>query len=116
MVVMLLCFTYLFLIVIIAQLLRKWESRERKKARDYEKEKDREKERKSDETKEARRLKEFFEDYDDERDDVKFYKCVPCHFLSTFLAKTFLNSKLLLLLVKNLSICSVSGIWHFNMN
>jgi len=58
------------------QLLRKWESRERKKARDYEKEKEREKERKTDETKEARRLKEFFEDYDDERDDVKFYKCV----------------------------------------
>jgi len=60
------------------QLLRKWESRERKKARDYEKERDREKERKADESKEARRLKEFFEDYDDERDDVKFYKYVPC--------------------------------------
>ena len=63
------------------QLLRKWESRERKKARDYEKEKDREKERKTDESKEARRLKEFFEDYDDERDDVKFYKCVSVHYV-----------------------------------
>ena len=70
------CFT-----VILAQLLRKWESRERKKSRDYEKEKEREKERKSDESKEARRLKEFFEDYDDERDDVKFYKHVSFHYM-----------------------------------
>ena len=65
----------------LTQLLRKWESRERKKTRDYEKEKDREKERKSDETKEARRLKEFFEDYDDERDDVKFYKYTSMHYV-----------------------------------
>lgn len=27
--------------------------------------------------KEARRLKEFLEDYDDERDDPKYYKLVP---------------------------------------
>ena len=72
--------THTHMFVIDAQLLRKWESRERKKTRDYEKEKEREKERKSDESKEARRLKEFFEDYDDERDDVKFYKCVPRRF------------------------------------
>ena len=70
-----------FMLTFVVQLLRKWESRERKKTRDYEKEKDREKERKSDESKEARRLKEFFEDYDDERDDVKFYKCVSCRHL-----------------------------------
>lgn len=25
--------------------------------------------------KEAKRLKEFLEDYDDERDDIKYYKC-----------------------------------------
>ena len=74
------------------QLLRKWESRERKKTRDYEKERDREKERKSDESKEARRLKEFFEDYDDERDDVKFYKylCrVPRFLVRSFVIRVF---------------------------
>jgi len=74
------------------QLLRKWESRERKKARDYEKEKEREKERKSDESKEARRLKEFFEDYDDERDDVKFYKWFHVFVCSGFMGILFVSA------------------------
>uniref|UniRef100_A0A0B7AI40 PWI domain-containing protein n=3 Tax=Arion vulgaris TaxID=1028688 RepID=A0A0B7AI40_9EUPU len=54
--------------------LKNWESRERKKAREYEKEKEREDERKSEEAREGRRLKEFLEDYDDLKDDPKFYK------------------------------------------
>ncbi|XP_059164253.1 RNA-binding protein 25-like [Physella acuta] len=54
--------------------LKNWESRERKKSREYEKENEREEERKSEEAREARRLKEFLEDYDDLRDDPKFYK------------------------------------------
>ena len=98
--------------LILIQRLKNWETRERKKGRDYEKERDKEDERKSDEvwnkistliqlncasvietfichklkylsmefallqSREARRLKEFLEDYDDERDDPKFYKYV----------------------------------------
>ncbi|KAK6997939.1 RNA-binding protein 25 [Biomphalaria glabrata] len=54
--------------------LKNWESRERKKSREYEKENEREDERKAEEAREARRLKEFLEDYDDLRDDPKFYK------------------------------------------
>lgn len=54
--------------------LKNWEARERKKAREYEKEREREEERKAEESREGRRLKEFLEDYDDERDDVKYYK------------------------------------------
>lgn len=55
---------------------RAWETRERRKAKDYEK--DREKERLKEEEREheAKRLKEFLEDYDDERDDIKYYKYV----------------------------------------
>ncbi|XP_074646948.1 RNA-binding protein 25-like isoform X2 [Tubulanus polymorphus] len=54
--------------------LKVWEARERKKTREYEKEKEKEDERKFEEAKEGRRLREFLEDYDDERDDPKFYK------------------------------------------
>merc|ERR1719376_1331374 len=54
--------------------LKNWESRERKKSREYEKENDREDERRAEEAREGRRLKEFLEDYDDLRDDPKFYK------------------------------------------
>ncbi|KAL4237430.1 putative RNA-binding protein 25 [Mactra antiquata] len=54
--------------------LKNWEARERKKSREYDKEREREEERKNEEYKEARRLREFLEDYDDERDDPKFYK------------------------------------------
>lgn len=54
--------------------LRNWEARERRKEKEYEKERLKENERRTEEVKEARRLKEFLEDYDDERDDVKYYK------------------------------------------
>ncbi|ELT96574.1 hypothetical protein CAPTEDRAFT_219854 [Capitella teleta] len=56
------------------ELLKKWESRERKRAREYEKQEEREEEQRLEEDKEARRLKEFLEDYGDDRDDPKFYK------------------------------------------
>lgn len=54
--------------------LRKWETREAKMARQYENDKMKELRRKEDEEKEARKLREFLEDYDDDRDDEKFYK------------------------------------------
>ncbi|KAK6297743.1 hypothetical protein J4Q44_G00323260 [Coregonus suidteri] len=54
--------------------LKNWEIRERKKARDYSKESDREEERRREMTKEGKRLKEFLEDYDDDRDDPKYYR------------------------------------------
>ncbi|XP_035228240.1 RNA-binding protein 25-like isoform X2 [Stegodyphus dumicola] len=54
--------------------LRNWVARERRKAKEYEKEKIKAEEQKKDEAKEARRLKEFLEDYDDEKDDPKYFK------------------------------------------
>uniref|UniRef100_A0A3Q3WQY2 PWI domain-containing protein n=1 Tax=Mola mola TaxID=94237 RepID=A0A3Q3WQY2_MOLML len=54
--------------------LKNWELRERKKARDYAKESEREDERRREMVKEGKRLKEFLEDYDDERDDPKYYR------------------------------------------
>ncbi len=54
--------------------LRKWESREKSKASEYKREKEKEKVRKSEMQKEAMRLFEFLQEYDDERDDTKYYK------------------------------------------
>ncbi|XP_026197017.1 RNA-binding protein 25b isoform X2 [Anabas testudineus] len=54
--------------------LKNWELRERKKARDHAKESEREDERRREMVKEGKRLKEFLEDYDDERDDPKYYR------------------------------------------
>uniref|UniRef100_A0A0N5AA90 PWI domain-containing protein n=1 Tax=Syphacia muris TaxID=451379 RepID=A0A0N5AA90_9BILA len=54
--------------------LRKWEARERRQAKLYEKNEQREKQRKRDLMKEAKKLKHFLEDYDDERMDQKYYK------------------------------------------
>ncbi|NP_001116349.1 RNA binding motif protein 25 S homeolog [Xenopus laevis] len=54
--------------------LKNWEIRERKKTREYEKDAEREEERRRDTTKEGKRLKEFLEDYDDDRDDPKYYR------------------------------------------
>lgn len=56
------------------QRLKNWASRERKKQKEYEREREKEEERTAEENREARRLREFLEDYDDERDDPKFYK------------------------------------------
>ncbi|XP_033504244.1 RNA-binding protein 25b isoform X2 [Epinephelus lanceolatus] len=54
--------------------LKNWELRERKKARDYSKDAEREDERRREMVKEGKRLKEFLEDYDDDRDDPKYYR------------------------------------------
>ncbi|XP_064811617.1 LOW QUALITY PROTEIN: RNA-binding protein 25-like [Oncorhynchus masou masou] len=54
--------------------LKNWEMRERKKTRDYDKENQREDERRREMTKEGKRLKEFLEDYDDDKDDLKYYR------------------------------------------
>ncbi|VDP13641.1 unnamed protein product [Onchocerca flexuosa] len=57
-----------------ADRLRKWEARERRQAKLYERDEQREKQRKRDMQKEAKKLKHFLEDYDDERMDQKYYK------------------------------------------
>ncbi|ULT88695.1 hypothetical protein L3Y34_007716 [Caenorhabditis briggsae] len=54
--------------------LKRWESRERGMAKKYEREERKEKDRQKSVQKEAKRLKIFLEDYDDERDDSKYYK------------------------------------------
>ncbi|GMT09099.1 hypothetical protein PFISCL1PPCAC_396 [Pristionchus fissidentatus] len=54
--------------------LREWEGREKKMAKKYEKDESREKNRKLDVMKEAKKLKAFLEDYDDEKDDPKYYR------------------------------------------
>ncbi len=54
--------------------LRKWEGREGKKTGEYERDKDKESKRLEDMEKEAKKLREFLEDYDDDRDDEKYYK------------------------------------------
>jgi len=50
-----------------------WEARERRRARDWERIETREAEHRRQMAKEARRLRDFLENYDDERDDRKFY-------------------------------------------
>lgn len=74
---------------------RAWETRERRKAKEYEKE--REKDRMKEEEREcdAKRLKEFLEDYDDERDDVKYYKYV----INTLYITILITIALMLLLL-----------------
>lgn len=54
--------------------LQKWEDREVRKSREIEARKRREEERREDEEKEAIRLKIFLQDYDDDRDDAKYYR------------------------------------------
>ena len=54
--------------------LMAWETREGKKAKDYDREKAKEKKRAEEQEREGRKLKEFLEDYDDEKDDVKYYR------------------------------------------
>lgn len=55
---------------------RIWENRERKKAKEYERLKEKELKKEEKREKEAKIMKEFLEDYDDERDDPKYYKWV----------------------------------------
>ncbi len=54
--------------------IRKWEMREEKKAKEYEKDKAKEKKKNDEMEREAKKLREFLEDYDDEKDDDKFFK------------------------------------------
>lgn len=54
--------------------LRDWEKREADKARKYTIRQSEERERKLLEEQESRKLKEFLEDYKDDRDDVRFYQ------------------------------------------
>ena len=58
----------------IQERLRAWETRETKKGKEYEKDRLKEKKKAEEMEREGRKLKEFLEDYDDERDDPKFYK------------------------------------------
>lgn len=60
--------------MIIFQKLKEWEARERKKVRDYEKIMEKDSRRNKEEKEEKHRLREFLEDYDDEKDDIKYYK------------------------------------------
>lgn len=55
---------------------RTWETRERRKAKEYDKEREKERLKEEERERDAKRLKEFLEDYDDERDDAKYYKLV----------------------------------------
>lgn len=54
--------------------LRAWETRERRKQKEYEKEAEKFRAKREAKEREAKRLKEFLEDYDDDRDDAKYYK------------------------------------------
>lgn len=54
--------------------LREWEKREAEKARKYAIRASEEQDRKQLEEQEARKLKEFLEDYKDDRDDARFYR------------------------------------------
>ena len=54
--------------------LRKWETREGKMAKEHVKYREKEAKRKLEQDREAKKLREFLEDYDDEKDDEKFYK------------------------------------------
>ena len=63
-----------FLLFYLQERLRHWEGRERKKLREHEKVELKEKEKIDEQHKQALWLKQFLEDYDDERDDGKYYK------------------------------------------
>nr|CAD2145599.1 unnamed protein product [Meloidogyne enterolobii] len=54
--------------------LKKWEEREKRMAKQYAKDRESEVQRKKTIDKEAKKLRQFLEDYVDERDDLKYYK------------------------------------------
>ncbi|PAA72027.1 hypothetical protein BOX15_Mlig016344g1 [Macrostomum lignano] len=56
------------------QELKHWTQREKKKARDAERERERELRRRDKEAHEAREMRNFLAEYDDELDDAKFYR------------------------------------------
>ena len=57
-----------------------WETRERQKRREFESYEDHEAERKEEQAKERKKIAAFLEDYEDERDDEKYYRGMY-HFL-----------------------------------
>jgi len=57
-----------------ADRLKEFEARERKKMREYEKQAVKDLKRKDEEAEERIHLREFLEDYDDDRDDSKYYR------------------------------------------
>lgn len=54
--------------------LRNWESREARKSREFDERARKDADRKEEEYRESKKLKVFLEDYDDERDDPKYYR------------------------------------------
>lgn len=54
--------------------LKHWETRERKKLKEYEREKLKEDEKQEEMEKDKKHLAEFLEDYDDDKDDNRYYK------------------------------------------
>lgn len=54
--------------------LENWEARERRKEKEYEKEREKEKLKDDEREQDAKCMKEFLEDYEDERDDPKYFK------------------------------------------
>lgn len=54
--------------------VKKWEEREKRMAKQYALDEEKELQRKRAIMREAKKLKAFLEDYDDERDDPKYYK------------------------------------------
>lgn len=56
------------------KILQKWEERERRLSKQYAKDEEAALELKKMLNREAKKLKQFLEDYEDERDDPKFYK------------------------------------------
>lgn len=60
--------------IIYQRRLREWEKRETEKARRYAKRISEERDKKQLEEQESKKLKEFLEDYKDDRDDIRFYR------------------------------------------
>ncbi|TPP67584.1 Alpha/beta hydrolase domain-containing protein 13 [Fasciola gigantica] len=59
--------------------LKQWESRERKKTAEYDHEREHERRRQKELQVEAQRLREFFEDYNDDVEDPKYYRGSALH-------------------------------------
>lgn len=57
-----------------SQRLRLWDHREKRRAHDYQYEREEEEMRRMKSDKEKKRLIEFLEDYDDEKQDNRYYK------------------------------------------
>lgn len=56
------------------QMVRKWEERECRKNAEYERDGKKEKDKRRKEEKEAAKMRTFFEDYDDVKDDASYFR------------------------------------------